>query len=191
VRDDEKPDPETAWTDVLCHRPYNPYRLMGAQNPAFRKATDGRLLDFKDNLDHGIKNAANDLLELLDQLDLPAGTLLVVIPGHEARNSNAGRPLARAAQQIAATKTRFSASVDSLIRTVTIPKLATGGDRDVQTHLKSMTVRQPPNLKGATVVVLDDTVTTGHSVEAARRLLIDAGATRVAAIALGRTVKYF
>ena len=163
---------------------------MGGQNPAFRKATDGRLLDFKDNLDHGIKQGAADFLELLTQLDLPKGTLLVVVPGHAARATNAGRPLARAALHIAETDSRFTASVDSLVRTVDIPKLATGGDRDVETHLKSMAVRQPPHLQGVTVVILDDTVTTGHSVDAARILLTQAGARRVAAVALGRTVKY-
>ena len=43
----------------------------------------------------------------------------------------------------------------------------------------------------AVVAVLDDTVTTGTSVAAARALFLEAGATRVAAVALARTVKYF
>ena len=64
------------------------------------------------------------------------------------------------------------------------------GDRDVQIHVRSMTVRQPPSLRGATVVILDDTATTGHSVDAARQLITQAGTKRVAAVALGRTVKY-
>lgn len=183
-------DPGTAWTSVYCHRPYNPYWFMGGRNPAFRRATDGRLLDFKENLDHGVKNGASDFREVLAKLDLPKGTILVVVPGHEARASNAGRPLARAADPIAAADDRYVASVDSLIRTKTIEKLAKGGVREVQTHLDSLAVRQPTNLKGATVVILDDTVTTGHSVEAARYLITQAGAKRVAAVGLGRTVKY-
>jgi predicted amidophosphoribosyltransferase len=54
-----------------------------------------------------------------------------------------------------------------------------------------MSVSDPSRVKGATVVVLDDTVTTGNSLLAARQLLSEAGADRVAAVALGRTLKYF
>jgi predicted amidophosphoribosyltransferase len=39
-------------------------------------------------------------------------------------------------------------------------------------------------------VVLDDTASTGNSIEGARQLLLNAGAVRVAGVALGRTVKY-
>jgi predicted amidophosphoribosyltransferase len=45
------------------------------------------------------------------------------------------------------------------------------------------------DLRGETVIVLDDIVTTGYSIEACRTLLRKAGAARVAAIALARTVK--
>src|SRR5688572_21008920 len=99
-------DPSVAWSGVFCHRPYHPYRFMGVPNPRFRKATDGRLLDFKDGLEDGVKNGAADFSEVLNKLDLPAGTILVVVPGHEANDSNAGRPLAKAVEMIAAEDDR-------------------------------------------------------------------------------------
>jgi hypothetical protein len=41
-------DAAAAWNDVLACRVYHTYRLIsGALNPAFRKVSDGRLLDFK------------------------------------------------------------------------------------------------------------------------------------------------
>jgi predicted amidophosphoribosyltransferase len=164
---------------------------MGQRNPAFRRATDGRLLDFKDNIDDGITNAVADFSEVLAQLELPEGTILVVVPGHEARQSNAGRPLARAAERLAdLDNARYIASVDSLIRMRTVSKLATGGDRDVEIQLESMMVREPPRLARATVVILDDTVAKGGTTQAARQLVQNAGAARVAVVALGRTVKY-
>jgi predicted amidophosphoribosyltransferase len=54
-----------------------------------------------------------------------------------------------------------------------------------------MTVNDSSRLKDATVVVLDDTATTGTSLKAARQLLEEAGAKKIAAVAIGRTVKYF
>lgn len=93
----DETDPAEAWTTVYCHRPYNPYN-----SGLFRKVTDGRLLDFKMNENDGLAKGVADFAELLSKLELPRGTLLVVVPGHEARPSNAGRQLALAAQQLAA-----------------------------------------------------------------------------------------
>ena len=44
---------------------------------------------------------------------------------------------------------------------------------------------------GATVVLLDDVVTAGHSIAAARRLLMAAGAKAVLAVAPGRAVNVY
>jgi predicted amidophosphoribosyltransferase len=184
-------DPETAWTGVYFLRDYNPYRFQGQVNPAFKEATDGRLLDLKDNLDKGVAAAAEDFKEGLDKLDLPDGTVLVIVPGHEALESNKKRALARAAHALAKLDKRYVASADSLIRTKTVPKKTDTGIRDVNVDLNSITVTNPAELKGKIVVALDDTTTTGGSLTAARQLLERAGAKRVAAIAIGRTVKYF
>jgi hypothetical protein len=116
-----------------------------------------RLPDLKDGLDLGVKNAAEDFRAGLEKLKLPKGTILAIVPGHEARESNEGRPLARVTQALAEADSRYVARIDTLIRTQTIPKLAKGGDRSVQQHLNSMRVNNPSSLKGATVLVLDDT----------------------------------
>ena len=171
-------DPGTAWTDVYCLRPYNPYRIQGELNPAFSRATDGRVLDLKENQDSGVASAVADFREGLGQLGLPRGTILVVVPGHEARQSNAGCSLARVAVQLGAEDDRYIPRVDSLLRSSTVAKKSQGGARD-------------PNIEHGTVVILDDVVSSGGSMTAARQLVTRAGARSVAAVALGRTVRYF
>jgi predicted amidophosphoribosyltransferase len=111
-----------------------------------------------------------------------------MIPGHKARDTNAGTPLARVVENLAKGDGRFVSSVETLIRFRDINKLASGGDRGVAVHLNSIRVQQPPSVKGQTMVVLDDITTTGNSMDAARQLLTLAGAIRIGGIALGRTV---
>lgn len=100
-------------------------------------------------------------------------------------------PLARAIHRLTQRDADYVAMVDALIRTTTIPRRSTGGERSFVASIRSMHVRNPESLKDATVVVLGDTVTTGKSLAAAKRLLLEAGVDRVAAVALARTVEYF
>jgi phosphoribosyl transferase-like protein len=183
-------EPASAWVGVYCLRPYNPWKLGGAQNPDFCALIDGRLLDLKDGKEQGIANAVSDFRPALQVLGLPPGTLLGIVPGHKASLSNDHRPLARVVHALAEADSRYVSRVELLVRTLTIPKQTVSGDRSLRRHLTSMRVNNTSELRGATVLLLDDTVTTGRSIEAARILLSDAGAT-VAAVALGRTVKYF
>jgi predicted amidophosphoribosyltransferase len=127
----------------------------------------------------------------LEALKLPKSTILVIVPGHTAAASNAGRPVALVAEALAAAKgSTYEARIDALIRATSIVKLARGGERSVDGQLDSMTLTNPASFKDRTVVVLDDVVTTEGSIRAARTLLERAGA-KVAAIGIGRTVKYF
>ena len=182
--------PDAAWTAEFCLRPYNPYRLYGEPNPAFVHALDGRLLDFKDGRDTAIAAETQALAEALEQLPLGRGTVLVIVPGHEARPENDGTPLARLAQGLAAADARYIARINALIRTQTAGCRSRGGERTLQASVGSLRVTDEAGIRGRVVVILDDTVTTGNSVAAARCLLRGAGACRIAAVALARTVKY-
>lgn len=78
---------------------------------------------------------------------------------------------------------------DLLIRTRTVDKRATGGDRSLEVQLGSIEVSKPASIRGKLVVVVDDVVTTGTSLVAARQLLLKAGAGDVVQIALARTTR--
>ena len=164
--------PDDAWTTVFCQRPYNSYRAYGGRNPAFKSSPglDGRLLDFKVGDNDAIKSETTVLLNAIEKLDL-LDAVVAIIPGHEAAASNRETPLARAAEAIAAASD-YTAAPDSLVRTRSIDKLADGGDRSVNTHVTSMAIPDPTIVRGQTVVIIDDIVTTGNSIAAARQLLL-------------------
>ena len=160
-------------------------------NPAFVQLLDGRLLDFKDGKDEAIRLETKALQDSLSSLDLARPTVLTVVPAHDALDTNEGSPLARVAHGLAALDPRYVPRVDALVRVRPVLRKALGGGRSIQANLESMAAYDHRGLRESTVVILDDTVTTGNSIAAARELLMRAGAYRVAAIALARTVKYF
>jgi hypothetical protein len=184
-------DPATAWSSAYCLRPYHPYRLDGMPNPAFEPSVDGRLLDFKNGDEEAIVREIVEFRQGLERLRLPRPTLLLVVPAHTARDSTEGDPLARAAHGLAALDRRFIPAVDMLIRVTTIPRRATGGERTTQSSRASMRVQEVRNSGVDTIVLLEDTVTTGTTIAAARQLLRQAGARRIGVVALARTVKYY
>jgi predicted amidophosphoribosyltransferase len=179
--------PEDAWTSVWCLRPYHSYRIYGVElNPEFVKATDGRLLDFKEGKGWAVAAEIKEMQTALKSLEMSEPILVALVPGHEAKTTNAGCPLARVALALAASDKRLTADIDLIIRHTTIPKLATGGNRGIQVHLDSMRVTR--RVPGATVIVLDDVVTTGNSMAASRQLLGEKAAKHVAGISLCQTV---
>lgn len=72
-----------------------------------------------------------------------------------------------------------------IFRHTTVLKAATGGVRDQQHHLDSIRVIE--DVHGKTVYLFDDISTTGNSLLACKKLLLNAGAARVVMIALGQT----
>jgi len=184
-------DPATAWTATYCLRPYHPRTLCGGPNPEFCAFSDGRLLDFKEGKSYAIEAESHRFREALGLLEPPDGTILVIVPGHEARDSNAGRPLARVVAAVANTDRRYVPLIDGLIRTRTVLRRSTSAERSFGTNIRSVRVSEPKRVKGAVVIALDDTVTTGTTFAVVRCLLLEAGASRVGAVALARTVKYF
>ena len=70
-----------------------------------------------------------------------------------------------------------------------IPKLAYGGDRNIEIHYKSITTLDDVDISGEIVLIMDDVTTTGNSLKACRDILINRGADVVEMLALGRTVR--
>lgn len=78
---------------------------------------------------------------------------------------------------------------DIIIRTNDIESLHSGGDRAIEAQLQSLKINK--NVKGKRIVVMDDITTTGHSLEACKILLEQAGAKEVILFAFGKTRSYY
>jgi len=108
---------------------------------------------------------------------------IAVVPPHEPSSSPSGiQELARRL----AVNGRIDAT-RCLVRHKTIPKQAAGGARSLDRHLRTIRVEHEELIIGREVLLLDDVSTTGRSLEACKRLLLDAGAAAVKCAALGKT----
>ena len=139
----------------------------------------GRILDLKNRKPVGIAYFRDKL-----DPDLGTGFAIAVVPSHDPEKTVSG--LTQLARALCDQGDRIDAS-GCLVRHTKIAKLAAGGDRSLTVHLKSIRVENARLIKGRSVLLLDDVTTSGHSLLACRRLLLDAGAADVDCVALGQT----
>lgn len=161
---------------------YHPYKISGEINPDFHASGSGRILDFKE------KNAIAQQY-FFDRLNrvLPLGTNFTVcrVPSSDPDNTDSG--ITVFAKKVAAAGGRIDGTA-CLVRTKKIPKLAHGGCRDKQVHLDSIIVADAHLISGKEVLLLDDVMTSGNSLEACKEILYKAGAEKVQALAIAKTV---
>lgn len=69
-----------------------------------------------------------------------------------------------------------------------IDKLAWGGNRSKEVHLKTISTMNEVDIIGDIVLLMDDVTTTGNSLYACREILLERGAKCVKMFALGKAV---
>lgn len=139
-----------------------------------------KILDLKD----GKRSAINYFYTLLDE-EICSGVAICVVPSHSPQSVESG--VIQLARKLAAHD-RIDMT-DYLIRTKEIEKLATGGNRNIDVHLNSIEVDPRISITGEVILVVDDVTTSGNSLYACRDILLRNGASRVALLALGQTVR--
>jgi hypoxanthine phosphoribosyltransferase len=111
---------------------------------------------------------------------------LAVVPSHYSGIDTSGIKL------LSKEISRSMKLVDArscLIRHENIERLSTGGDRSIETHLKSIQVANKELIEGKNVLLLDDISTTGNSLKACKQLLTLAGVKAVKSFVLGKTTR--
>jgi predicted amidophosphoribosyltransferase len=172
---------ERYWGKVAIYGDYKPWSIHkesggdGSNYPAH----SGRILDLKE----GKVAAVSHFAEIIEP-ELADGVVIVTIPSHDPAKPGSG--LQKLAGKLAKSGSRVDGSA-CLVRTKKIDKLAHGGDRSKDVHLKSVAVRNVQLVKGKDVLLLDDVTKTGHSLEAGSELLLKAGARSVQRATIGKT----
>ena len=171
--------PEGPITSLGEYRPWGWHKECGGNGSDY-PTHSGRILDLKGKKAVGL-NYFFDYMA--DKVKKP--TAIAVVPSHDAeKGPNSG---VHSLANRLASGLGLSNGGACLVRHTTVPKLATGGDRDIGVHLDSIRVENADLIKGQRVLLLDDVKTSGNSLAACRRLLLDAGAAEVKMVALGRT----
>ncbi len=174
------------WTNYAYISDYHPFRRKGLRNREFGRR-DRVLLDLKSDRDDAVCAAVTGFALALDELMIPGVAMLAAAPGHMAAATNRGGSMSRVLNMLSMIRRgRYLACPDALLRVKTVKKLAQGGAREVGVHLDSIKASEPSLVAGRIVVVLDDVATTGNTIRACRRLLLEAGATQVGALVWAR-----
>jgi hypothetical protein len=139
-----------------------------------------KILDLK----NGKPTAVSYFLNTLDGLLAP-GVAIAIVPSHQPNQPDS--QLRRLAQALASSNSRIDAT-HCIARHTKIEKLAKGGDRSLDVHLKSLRVDGGDIFRLKSVVILDDVTTSGNSLLASQNLVTQFGPIGVQCLALGRTV---
>jgi predicted amidophosphoribosyltransferase len=118
---------------------------------------------------------------------LKKGFPIAIVPTHDPAEPNWG--LVKLVRRLS-TQGRIDAS-SCLVRSETIIqqhkcKENALNRRDTNRHLKTIRVKNEALINSKVVLLLDDIVTTGTSLMACKKLLLDAGASEVISLALGK-----
>lgn len=149
-------------------------------NPEFRKdMMSGFILDVKECKETGLRFFYNQLNGVIAD-----GISVCVVPSHKHSETNQSG-IARLARMLA-RQNRID-KVDCLLRKKTIDKLANGGSRSEQVQRESLMLNPEMGISGDVILLVDDVTTSGISLKICRELLIEAGAERVAMLALGKS----
>lgn len=132
---------------------------------------------------------ANALLAQLPRLPIPAPQVVIAMPMHlnrvKERGFNHALELAKQLQQ----QWRIPLDSEGCIRVLDTPTQA-GMDMKTRTRSLRSAFATQQSWQGQHVVIVDDVMTTGASMHAVAKILKQAGATRVTAVVLARTLKH-
>lgn len=116
---------------------------------------------------------------------LKTGFPIAIVPTHDPAARNWG--LVKIARRLSVQGRIDATSCLVRIRYTDPQRQFTGTERKrIKRHLDSIEVRDESLIKSKVVLLLDDIVTTGTSLMACKKLLLDAGATEVICLALGK-----
>ena len=171
----------------LCE--YPPYRKFGERNPDCNQDTY-RIMDLKNpsavNHNKAVTGFGEQfnagLKQLTDYLDTNYIQIAIVPSSKKDARSQGLETIVRAANSVNVIYNPLF-----LNREYDVPASHEGGDRSVDKHINSISVKVLPN-PAVPILIVDDVTTTGNSIEACAQILKRVGMRNIYKVAIGRTV---
>lgn len=189
--------------DCFSFGPYYPYRVRGEMNAKFDRYSGAILTSKsseKSNFGQVVRHFADQLASEIQKWPLerrlPAGTdfrmmqgrplaKVVLVPSSKANKVSDG--LTQIMEKVCAKERRLQLASGALVRVREIDKLATGGNRCVSVHMKTIALKKSIDLSGL-VILVDDVCTSGNSLIACCEIIQNqTPETNVIGIVLGKT----
>ena len=149
-----------------------------------------RIIDFKRGEVTAVRQFSTEMQEALEEYGKSntysiKDTVLCIVPSHKDGFYSYG--LTKMADNLISHFGMIDGT--SIIKRITLHEQnSTGGDRSIQKQLETLCIDDHVGiLAGKNVMVLDDIVTTGNTIEAVRRLLREKQVNSVLAITIGKT----
>ena len=171
----------------LCD--YPPYRRLGADNPDRNKDTY-RIMDLKnpkavnhgDAVKHFGKNFSAGLKKLTESIKTDKLQVSIVPSSKKGKRSTGLEAIIDMVEDL-----NVIYDPQFLNRDEDVPAAHEGGDRSIEKHIKSISVRRVPD-PDIPMLILDDVTTTGNSLEACDKILSMKGVKTIYKVAIGKTV---
>lgn len=172
------------WNDIdgiVVYSNYHKYwqnKELRIKNPLF-DVFSGKILDLKE----GKQSAVRYFYNLLND-EICDGVTICVVPSSDSNKIESGIGMLG---DMLASNGRIN-KVYYLRRTKSIDKLALGGNRSKDVHMKTITTLDDVEITGDIILLMDDVTTTGNSLYACKEILMAKGARSVKMFALGKAV---
>jgi len=114
------------------------------------------------------------------------GVVIAVVPS--SRPSDFSGSMYQIVRKLCAFHPGLVDGSKCLVRHTAKQKAHLGGSRDKSIHFQTIRVQHPEIFYNKEVLLLDDVITTGNSMQACKELLLTAGAKQVTCLALAKTV---
>ncbi|GAX38096.1 phosphoribosyltransferase [Nodularia sp. NIES-3585] len=136
------------------------------------------ILELKDQKEDSINFFLKEIRNFLSDEDISIAT----VPSGKSINQSSG--IRELAKQLVKSYSKFTDAVFCLERFED-----SNGDRTIEKHLKTIKVANSSVIKNKKVILMDDVLTTGTSIQACQKLLLEAGAKEIKVIVLGKTIR--
>ena len=143
----------------------------------FNKYSD-TILELKKQKKDSINFFLKEIRNFLSDEDISIAT----VPSGKSTNQSSG--IRELAKQLVKSYPKFTDAVFCLERFQD-----SNGERTRENHLKTIKVVNSSVIKNKKVILMDDVLTTGISIQSCKELLLEAGAKEIKVIVLGKTIK--